>query len=64
MVNKESLVRYDLAELYMKLKNYEKAEKVIRTAMEQQKGKPRISNSSLYSSFNLSVRLLMPDYFS
>ena len=43
MVNKESLVRYDLAELYMKLKNYEKAEKVIRTAMEQQKGKPRIS---------------------
>jgi uncharacterized protein HemY len=35
--------RYDLAELYMKLKNYEKAEKVIRTAMEQQKGKACIA---------------------
>ena len=34
-----SVTRYDLAELYMKLKNYEKAEKVIKTAMEQQRGK-------------------------
>ena len=32
------MTRYDLAELYMKMKNYEKAEKVIRTALEQQKG--------------------------
>ena len=33
------MTRYDLAELYMKLRNYEKAEKIIGTALEQQKGK-------------------------
>ena len=32
------MTRYDLAELHMKMKNYEKAEKVITTAMEEQKG--------------------------
>ena len=30
--------RYDLAELYLKLKNYEKADKVIKAALEQEKG--------------------------
>ena len=30
-----SLLRYDLAELYLKLKNYEKAEKVIKMAIQQ-----------------------------
>ena len=31
-------VRYDLAELYLKLKNYEKSDKVIKLALEQEKG--------------------------
>ena len=31
-------VRYDLAELYLKLKNYEKSDKVIKSALEQEKG--------------------------
>lgn len=34
----QGFLRYDLAELHMKMKNYEKAEKVITTAMEEQKG--------------------------
>ena len=33
-----SFVRYDLAELYLKLKNYEKSDKVIKSALEQEKG--------------------------
>lgn len=33
-----SFVRYDLAELYLKLKNYEKSDKVIKLALEQEKG--------------------------
>lgn len=33
-----SSVRYDLAELYLKLKNYEKSDKVIKSALEQEKG--------------------------
>ena len=33
-----SIVRYDLAELYLKLKNYEKSDKVIKSALEQEKG--------------------------
>ena len=33
-----ALHRYDLAELYLKLKNCEKAEKVVKTALEQEKG--------------------------
>ena len=32
------LFRYDLAELYLKLKNYDKADKVIKSALEQEKG--------------------------
>lgn len=34
-----SFARYDLAELYLKLKNYEKSDKVIKLALEQEKGK-------------------------
>lgn len=33
-----SFVRYDLAELYLKLKNYEKSDKVFKSALEQEKG--------------------------
>ena len=33
-----SFARYDLAELYLKLKNYEKSDKVIKSALEQEKG--------------------------
>lgn len=32
------LFRYDLAELYLKLKNYDKADKVIKSALKQDKG--------------------------
>ena len=38
LLNSVSFVRYDLAELYLKLKNYEKSDKVIKSALEQEKG--------------------------
>ncbi|CAH3194049.1 unnamed protein product [Porites evermanni] len=34
----QNFLRYDLAELYLKLKNYDKADKVIKSALEQEKG--------------------------
>lgn len=33
----QNFLRFDLAELYLKLKNYEKADKVIKAALEQEK---------------------------
>ncbi|CAH3021819.1 unnamed protein product [Porites evermanni] len=33
----QNFLRYDLAELYLKLKNYDKADKVIKSALEQEK---------------------------
>ncbi|CAH3123731.1 unnamed protein product [Pocillopora meandrina] len=33
----QNFLRYDLAELYLKLKNYEKSDKVIKLALEQEK---------------------------
>lgn len=33
-----AFTRYDLAELYLKLKNYEKSDKAIKLALEQEKG--------------------------
>ncbi|XP_020612885.1 tetratricopeptide repeat protein 21B-like [Orbicella faveolata] len=33
----QNFLRYDLAELYLKLKNYEKSDKVIKSALEQEK---------------------------
>jgi len=32
------MLRYDLAELYLKLRSLDKAEKVIKSALEQEKG--------------------------
>lgn len=34
----QSFLRYDLAELYLKLKNFDKSDRVIRAALEQEKG--------------------------
>lgn len=43
-----SIFRYDLAELYLKLRSLEKAEKAIKAALEQEKG-----------TLNISLALLM-----
>ena len=46
-----ALHRYDLAELYLKLKNCEKAEKVVKTALEQEKGEWIIFTVPLRAQF-------------